>query len=249
MMEEIAYTCEYLSRLPFQGTISNWSYYSLFATELWLLFDEKWAFSCNGRIRACERKPYSFLLQINMKNNKMGPWALASWVSTLSAVRSFFVDKLFNFSPLSLLLLLRAAHNYEVDCEQIHIFSALFIFYSGRFCVSLDLPSPSWMPDPILASYIQSSQLPICNQVLFFSSEIFSVHRGCVLHNSVMLPSVQGLSLKTTLSLLHSLTSSYFALLPAFVRGARSSSDYSNGSDQIFLGSCNAWYAEWKTLQ
>ena len=157
-----------------------------------------------------------------MKNNKMGPRALASWVSTLSAVRSFFVDKLFNFSPLSLQLLLRAAHNYEVDCEQIHIFRALFIFYSGPFCVSLDLPSPSWMPDPILTSYFQSSQLPVCNQVLSVSSEIFSVHRGCVLQNSVMLPSVQGLSLKTTLSLLHSLTSSYFALLPAFVRGARS---------------------------
>ena len=134
-MEEIAYTFEQLSRLPSQGTIWTWSYFSFVATELKLLFDEKWAFSCNGPFLTCGRRPYSFLLQIKLKNIKMGPWAIASSVSILPAVRSFLVDKLFYFSSLSTVAASRCTWLWGRLWANSHLFSTFYLLSWRILCI------------------------------------------------------------------------------------------------------------------
>jgi hypothetical protein len=134
-MKEIAYNFEHLSRLPSQGTIWTWSYFSFVATELKLLFDEKWAFSYNGRFLTCERRPYTFLLQIKLKNIKMGPWALASSVSILSAVRSFLVDKLFYFSSLSTVASSRSTWLWGRLWANSLLFSPFYLLYWTILCI------------------------------------------------------------------------------------------------------------------
>ena len=110
---------------------SNWSYFSFTAIEWNPLFDEVNEPSYAMDEFMLVREEHIVANRYEEQQDERS--ALPSSYSIQPAVRSFFLDKLFYISPLSLLLLLRTSQSYEVYWEQNHIFSpgALFIFFSG----------------------------------------------------------------------------------------------------------------------
>ena len=100
MMEVIAYTFGCVSIIPFQGMTSNWSYFSFIAIEWNLLFDE-----VNEPSYAMDE--FMLVKEEHIVTNRYEEQqdersALPSSYSIKPAVRSFFLDKLFYFSSLTL---------------------------------------------------------------------------------------------------------------------------------------------------